>query len=227
MLTIICGEDIVASRNYLNELKNRYKLNGYDLKIIVPSELDKILLWMADSPGLFSEKKFFICERLNKFIRKGDEKLLTTLKEISKLKNVNLIIWEDISNWELKLKKIGMVKEFKPSQTIFKLQDSLCPGNKINFINFLNSLSGSVDENFIFIMLVRLVRNLIIIKEGFHPNKMQSWQLGKLQSQVRSWKTKNLINYYEALFKIEIGLKSGTNPYSIKDSLTILACHFL
>lgn len=227
MLTIICGEDVVASRDYLSLLKKEYLSNGYEIKIVPREEIDKIQLWMAESQSLFYQKKIFFSERLNQFLKKTDKKTVNVLEKIAKMKDVDLIDWEDVSLWEIKLKKIGKVKEFKPNQTIFKLQDALYPSNRLGFISLLDSLSENIEENFIFIMLVRYVRNLIIIKEGSTPSKMQSWQTYKLKSQASLWKTENLINFYEALFKIEIGLKTSSNPFSIKESLEILACHFL
>ena len=125
------------------------------------------------------------------------------------------------------LKINNLVKEFKPDQTIFKLLDSVYPGNKVLFISYLDKLSQNLDENFVFIMLIRYIRNLIIIKEGAVPPKMQSWQTYKLKSQALHWKQENLVNFYQALFKIEIGLKTSSNPFSVKESLEILACHFL
>ena len=227
MLTIICGEDTSASRSYFASLKKEYSKKGYEIRDIAYQNIESINLWSSESPSLFGDKKVFFSEKLNKYFRKDNPAFTSQLQKIAKTKEIEMVDWEDVSLWELKLKKIGSVKEFKPNQTIFKLQDALYPGNRQGFISLLESLSENMDENFIFIMLVRYVRNLIIIKEGGMPAKMQSWQTYKLKSQVSHWKTENLVNFYEALFKIEIGLKTGSNPFSIKESLEILACHFL
>src|SRR3989339_49829 len=121
MITIICGEDTISSRNYFISLKKKNK------------------------------------------------KIVDDLQRIAAMKDVELVDWEEVSGWELKLKKIGQIKEFKPNQTIFKLLDLLYPGNKVLFLSLLNKLSQELDENFIFIMLIRYVRNLIVIKEGAIP----------------------------------------------------------
>src|SRR3989344_623273 len=227
MLTIICGENTSASRNFYISLKKDYQNKGYEIRDISYSEIENINRWLADSPSLFSNKKVFFSQRLNKFFKKDNKKFVEDLQLIEKMKDVDLIDWEEVSGWELKIKKIGIVKEFKPDQTIFKLLDSVYPGNRLTFISQLNTLNQSLDENFIFIMLVRYIRNLIIITEDGVPPRMQSWQTYKLKSQASRWKKENLVNFYEALFRVETGLKTGSNPFSIKESLDILACHFL
>ncbi len=230
MLTIICGEDIVTSRNYFTSIKNQYSLKGYEINNITHQDIDKLLMWLGESVSLFSQKKLFSAENLNKYLKKKADaqgnKILEELKKIEKSKAVELIVWEGIAQRELKLVKTGKVKEFKPSQTIFKLLDSLYPGNKTSFVTQLNNLNN-VEDTFIFIMLTKHVRNLILVKEGEIPQRMQSWQIYKLKSQLKYWKIDNLINFYEALFKIEMGSKTSSSPYSIKESLEILACHFL
>ena len=227
MLTIICGEDTIASRNYFVSLKKDFLAKGFEIRGIKFEEIKEISRWLADSPTLFSQKKVFFSENLNKKIKKDSKNILAELQKIDKMDNVELIDWESVSLRELKFTRLGKTKEFKPDQSIFKLLDSLYPGNKSNFITLLERLTQDLDENFVFIMLTRYVRNLILVKDGANPAKMQSWQIYKLKSQAKHWKIENLVNFYEALFKIEIGLKTSSNPFSVKESLDILACHFL
>ena len=227
MLTIICGEDVVASRNYFTNLKKDSLFKGFEVKELRFEDVSDISHWLADSPLLFSLKKIFFSENINKKIKKENKNLLQELQAIANLKDVDLIDWENVSSRDLKISKIGKIKEFKPDQNIFKLTESLYPTNKINFIDNLTKLSSDLDENFILIMLVRQLRNLILVKEGVIPPRMQSWQTFKLKSQAKYWKINNLILFYEALFKVEIGLKTSSSPFSIKESLEILACHFL
>ena len=227
MLTIICGEDTIASRNYFVSLKKDFLTKGFDIRDIKFEEIKEIPRWLAESPTLFFQKKVFFSENLNKKIKKDNKSMLAELQMVNQMSNADLIDWEGVSVRELKFSKLGKIKEFKPDQSIFKLLDELFPGNRSDFIKLLGRLTQDLDENFVFIMLTRYVRNLILVKEGVNPAKLQSWQVYKLKSQTKQWKIENLVNFYEALFKIEIGLKTGSNPFSIKKSLDILACHFL
>ena len=227
MLTIICGEDTIASRNYFVSLKKDFLTKGFDIRDIKFEEIKEIPRWLAESPTLFFQKKVFFSENLNKKIKKDNKSMLAELQMVNQMSNADLIDWEGVSVRELKFSKLGKIKEFKPDQSIFKLLDELFPGNRSDFIKLLGRLTQDLDENFVFIMLTRYVRNLILVKEGVNPAKLQSWQVYKLKSQTKQWKIENLVNFYEALFRIEVGLKTSTNPFSIKKSLDILACHFL
>src|SRR3989344_8429546 len=227
MLTIICGEDTIASRNYFVSLKKDFLTKGFDIRDIKFEEIKEIPRWLAESPTLFFQKKVFFSENLNKKIKKDNKSMLAELQMVNQMSNADLIDWEGVSVRELKFSKLGKIKEFKPDQSIFKLLDALYPGNRSDFIKLLGRLTQDLDENFVFIMLTRYVRNLILVKDGANPAKMQSWQIYKLKSQAKHWKIENLVNFYEALFKIEIGLKTSSNPFSVKESLEILACHFL
>lgn len=227
MLTIICGEDIISSRNYYLSRKKDYAVKGYEIRDVKAEEIAAMADWMSQAPSLFAEKRVFFAQHLNKHVRKDNKVLIEHLKSIERMKDVDFVTWESVSLWELKISKLGKIKEFKPHESIFKLMDSLYPGNRMTFLTLLDKLSQNLDENFTFLMLTRQVRNLILVKEGQTPPRIQSWQMYKLQSQARHWKIENLINFYESLFKIEVGLKTGTTPFSSKDSLEILACHFL
>ena len=227
MLTIICGEDIVTSRAFLSSLKKDYLKDGVDVQAIRFDDIVEINRWLGDSLTLFSQKKVFFTEFLNKKIKRDSKKILTELTIISKLKDVELVDWEDVGSRQLKLSKIAKVKEFKPAKTIFKLLDCISPGNKNTFLNSLEQLSSSLDESFIFIMMARHVRNLILASQDILPPRMQSWQFGKLKYQARFWSSEKLVKFYEGLMRIDIASKTGKSPYSIKESIDILACYFL
>ena len=121
----------------------------------------------------------------------------------------------------------AVVKEFKPSQNIFKLLDSCYPGNLKTFLNTLQTLSESTEDIFIFIMLARHMRNILSVKLGEKIPKLASWQLGKLSNQARYWDEKNLINFYQGLHRIDVNSKTNGTPFSVKKSLDILACYYL
>ena len=227
MLTIICGEDTIASRNYFVSLKHNFSSQGIEVRNLKFEEITDLLNWSADSPSLFFEKRVFFSEHIIGKIKKDNKIIVSLLQKINSKREVHLFNWESISSWELKFKKIGQIKEFKPNQTIFKLLDSLYPGKRADFISILDVLASDLDENFIFQMLVRYTRNLILTKEGVNLSSLQTWQMRKYQSQANRWKTENLINFYEALFKIEVGIKTSNNPFPSIKSLEILACHFL
>lgn len=229
MLTIICGEDSISSRSYYLELKNKYRAAGNQIYDIKATEISEINKGLSESVSLFSQKLVFFTQGLNKKISKRtNPKLFSLAEEIAKIKEVDLIDWEEYTmGRELKLTKGITVKEFKASETIFKFLDSCYPKNLKSFISLLYSLPTKVDEIFIFIMLVRHIRNLFMVKLDSPSKSLQGWQIAKLKSQAYYWDENKLSSFYDGLYKIDVRLKTGNNPFSVRKSLDLLACYFL
>lgn len=227
MITVVCGEDIVASRVYFTSLIEDYKKKEYEVRRIGADEIFEINKWLADSTSLFSQKSIFVTEHLNKKIKRDSKKLKEELEKIDKMKSVFLIDWEEIASRELKTGMAGKIKEFKPAKNIFKLMEAAYPGNKKIFITLLEELSIGDRDQFIFLMLSRHIRSLILAKEGLSSSRIQQWQIYKLNSQAKFWKLDKLLEFYEGMLRIDISLKTGRSPYSVKESLDILACYYL
>lgn len=227
MFQIICGEDIVASRSYYNSLREDYLKQGYQIQIIDYEQVLTLATQTAWSMSLFNEKQIYVTENLNKKYRTSKE-ILAIFEKIHSLEHVVLIDWEDgKSAWELKLKKIGKVKEFKPNETIFRLLDSCYPGNKQSFLSNLDHFANNNNEQFIFIMLVRAIRQLVITLNDPSSLKAPPWQKYKIISHAKKWKPDNLLKFYASLQRIDTLTKTNTYPQTIKQSLDILACFFL
>jgi len=237
MLTIICGEDIVASRNYLSQIKNDCSKKGEEVTNLSSQEVPNILKWQGDNLNLFASKLIFVTEHLeSSIVRKRGKKsvIKSTVKtleeivlEIASRKDIELIDWEEKAGREIKLKDSAKVKEFKPTKSIFKLLEACSPGNLTGFIQTLSVIAESQDETFIFIMLYRHLRTLLLAHEGIFANTVQSWQRHNLTSQAKLWTQNKLLDFYEGLYRIETSTKSGNNPYGVKKSLEILACYYL
>ncbi len=220
MLTIICGEDNVESRNYFLTLKENFRKKGYEIQNVNSLEID-------DVPSLFAQKRIYFIENLNKKINKKNLKITRNIKNIIENKEIEIVDWEDqISARELKITGAA-VKEFKPAQNIFKLIDTCYPGNMTNFLKILHEMPPKIEEGFIYIMLTRHIRNLLLVKSGTGNAKLSPWQEAKLRNQARFWTTEQLIAFYDGLFRIDVSSKTGNNPFSYTKSLDILTQYFL
>ena len=229
MLTIICGEDSISSRDYLLFLKNSYRQKNWEIVDLDSSKIDEILKWQGESLTLFSRDQVFFTENLRTVVNKKSAlKWQKTVEKIIKSKKYILIDYEnEVPSRYLKLPPGIVIKEFKPKETIFKLLDLCLPGNLKNFLQILDTLVKTIDENIIFYMLVKHIRNLLTIKAGQSIPKLQTWQIAKLKNQAKHWEEKELLNFYQGLHRIDISTKTSTNPFSLKKSLDILACYFL
>ena len=220
MLTIICGEDNVESRNYFLNLKQAYEKKGYEIQNVNSLEID-------DIPSLFAQKRVYFIENLNRKINKKNLRIMREVKRITENKEIEVVDWEDqVSARELKING-PTVKEFKPSQNIFKLLDSCYPGNMSNFLKILHDMPPKIEEGFIYIMLTRHIRNLLLVKTGNGNTKLSPWQTAKLRHLAKFWTMKQLIAFYDSLFRIDVSSKTGNNPFSYAKSLDILTNYFL
>lgn len=229
MLFIVCGEDNVASRDYFLALQQGYKEKGSALQKVGPTDLEMVLAASSVGPNLFGQQQVFVTENLNKAVsrRKGD-KALELLEKISKDNDLVLLDWEDgVGQRELKTATLGKVKEFKPSANIFKLLDACYPSNLQSFISLLQSVCTPQNEMFIYIMLRRHFRNLLLVSSKANIPSLQAWQAKKLQQQARLWQPESLISFYDRLISLDISLKTGKNAYSLRGSLELLACYYL
>lgn len=229
MLTIICGEDSISSRNYFLDQQKLFAQKGYEIVNVdyrLVLELDES---EASSASLFTQKRAYFTSNLNKkVLKKLNVKTEKRIKDIIASNKILLFDWEEeTSSRDLKSIKGVVIKELKPSQTIFKLLDSCYPGNLKQFVSSLKTISESTEDIFIFIMLARHLRNILITKLGERLPKLMSWQIAKLSNQAKYWSLENLINFYQGLHRIDVNTKTSNSPYSISKSLDILACYYL
>ncbi|MEK7495476.1 MAG: hypothetical protein AAB788_02380 [Patescibacteria group bacterium] len=229
MLTIICGEDSISSRNYFTDQQRLLKEKDFEIVNVDYHQVLDLDETGSSESSLFASKRAYFTQSLNKKVfKKMSERNEKKIKAIVESKAIQVYDWEEeTSSRELKSIKGAVVKEFKPSQTIFKLLDSCYPGNLKTFLNTLQTLSESTEDIFIFIMLARHMRNILSVKLDEKIPKLASWQLGKLSNQAKYWNEKNLINFYQGLHRIDVNSKTNGTPFSVKKSLDILACYYL
>ncbi len=233
MIHIFCGEDSTAARDaYREEIETR-EAQGAEIVYIQPSQVIELKQGLADNISLFSASKVFCVESLEKGgFRKSTKAKADSLYEaivsISQDKTIILLDFEEGKQGrQLKMRDLAKVHESKPTMSIFKLLDECVPGNQIPFIQSLRFVCESQDEMFVFIMLYRHVRQLVLATEEGAVSKLPPWQKYKIIAQSKKWKKQSLIDFYSGLIKIEISSKSSSNPYGIAKSIEILACHYL
>lgn len=233
MITIFCGEDSVAARAAYIKTINSYKEKELEILSLPNSSVLDIKKGLADNLSLFSSQKVFCIENLEKYSFKKSTKatkneVYEALVSIAADKSIILLDFEDEKQArELKLKELATVYESKPATSIFKLMDECIPLNKEQFIKSLRVVCETQDEMFVFIMFTRHVRQLILAAHDELSAKLPPWQKGKILAQAKKWDKNVLTHFYSGLIKIEINAKTSADPYGIRKSLEILACHYL
>lgn len=231
MLTLICGEDSVASRQKLQELKEKYKAQGYSINEVSAGDVPDLLSNAEGVTNLFGQESIYIVEKLSsKYKGRTKTPFKEAVQEIAKSTSIHLIDWESgKSAYELSaLKRISTAfYEAKPSQSIFQLLDNCYPGNLKSFLRSIDEVNKTQDIGFIYALICKHVRKLILAQADALDNKTPPWQRGKLKTQASQWDEKSLIKFYEGLARIDISMKTSSTSYDLRASLELLVCYYL
>ncbi|MBI2613200.1 MAG: hypothetical protein HYW62_00265 [Candidatus Levybacteria bacterium] len=230
MLTIIHGDDISASRQFFQDLKNKQSdyvlLDGNKMTITD-------LVQNIQGSGLFGSKKAIFIEELLTKLKKASKESKEILDFISKnTKNATFVLWEskEISKRDLSFFKNAIAKYFKLPKNIFLFLDNLKPGNAKNSLNlFHQALGNGIKEGLILFMMQRQIRILLVLchaetsaSQIDEVIRLAPWQLEKLERQAKSFDILNLKKIYKKLYEIEHAQKTGTLSLSLVQSIDIL-----
>lgn len=218
MITVIHGDDIVSSREYLIELKtaseNSVTLDGKGLTL-------NDLVHTLKSNSLFSNEKNIFIEG---FFSKKTKELEGAIDLINNNSNLNIVLWDEneLSKSQLSAFSKAAIKLFKIPQSLFLFLDSIKPGNPQNVTLFHSALKNS-DENFIFSMIIRQFRLLLSLRDS-QPKagqplaeidelkRLSPWQKEKLQRQSKMFSFEQLRKIYQKLYKTDLNIKTGVYP---------------
>lgn len=231
MLTIICGEDTAASRDTLSTLKQAYRTKGFLIQNVAASALPDILKSNEGVIDLFGQESIYVTENLSSLYKgRGKSDFKTAVEELSKHASLHILDWENgKSAYELTtLKKLtNNFHEAKPSKSVFDLLDVAMPGKVVVFIQTLQKVLQTQDSMFIYTLLWRHIRKLILAHDNSYDSKTPPWQRGKLLSQAKAWQKEKLMSFYEGLAKIDFSMKTSSSTFDIRESIEILACYYL
>jgi len=227
MFLLILGEDVTASRNYIYNLKKSYKEKQHRVMDISPSDLETE---MKNEMGisLFGEPTIYFTSGLLGYWSKRKIKHAEGMKTLIDHKSVKIINWEDgKSLYDLKLKSAPHIKEFKLNTSVFDLQDMLMPGKKVQFIEKLNNLKETQDPFLLYTLIHRHTRLMLLLNTNQNPGRVNPYVKSKAESQARRWESTKLAQFYLGLTKIDQAVKTSNTPFTIPQSLEILACYYL
>lgn len=224
MIFVLHGDDIVASRKILTELKAKFV--GYEQVELIgeTAELsDVIQLFEANS--LFGQKKLIILER---FIETKDKKKLALIFNHLKKNLVHEVVFWEAKEIKKELlpffPKQTTVSLFKENQFIFRFLESLRPGNLRQMLSlFHETLKNEGDER-VFYMLVRQFRLLLAISTNgkiSEAKRLAPWQKSRLAVQAKYFSSEKLTKLYHKLFILERQLKTGSGALPLAHALDL------
>jgi DNA polymerase III delta subunit len=223
MLLVVAGEDSIQSREYIAQLKKKYYQQHASVFEVSPKQLDEAKKDMV-TRTLFTDKIIYFTQGLIGHIAKQKKKKTEELKKLHDDDGLVVVDWEDgKSLYSLGLKAAPYLKEFKPDASIFDLLDCCVPGNKQRFIKLLNKVMETQDPVFVFTLLQRHVKSLLVLKHNPEQWKGSPWQKTKMSRQAARWDETKLLKVYEGMTRIDVTLKTNSTPYDLRASLEIIA----
>ncbi len=223
MVTILHGENLVASREKLVELLETAKeknltIDRFDAKHLNRAELETKLV----KQDLFGSKRLVVIEGLHSLPKSKQKNHLIELLQSA---TVGLILWEkrDLTKTMLKRFPEAEVHHFKLSNALFNWLDSL-RGDKRRLKTQLKKLHQALereDPYLCFIMLARQLRLLIQLKEGNRPPGAP-WMIKKLEKQAQSFSLKQLLQLHQELIRIDHAHKTSTGQLDLTQELDLL-----
>lgn len=223
MITIIHGDDIVASRTYFNEQKSKaetvFSFSGiYSLTQLMQA-LEGSLF--TETPSLFIENL------LSK--KKNTEKDDIIAYLAKQKKHSDVYIWEDseISLKNLQVFKTADIKTFKLPKLLFTYLDSLKPEDSKHLIMLFHQLLTQTDVDFVFAMIIRQFRLLLAVSEPDSIEEIKRlgpWQITKLKKQRSFFTEKQLLLQYNKLLLIDNKLKTGTLILTLTQAIDFFLC---
>lgn len=221
-ISVYCGEDIILSRKDFLESLDQLQKQGSRVVRLLGKELtmENIENFLGNT-NLFGETNVLAVENfLSNQKSKEKEKLI---KKMLSFSNATVIFWEEkeFSKTE-QLKYPGFAfQTYKLPPLVFKFLDGLLPSDyEGNLQRFYQAILSS-DENFIFLMLVRQIRLLILIA-GDQLTSLAPWQAGKIKKQSGFFNEKKLLEIYNNLLEIDFHQKTSSSAFDLKSELELL-----
>ena len=225
MLTIIHGENIIASRNFLFSSIQSAKKKNQEIIKFNPQNLTPEGLITAFEGSLFSQQKLVVIEFLNNLSSSLKKQIISCINQHKK--NNDIIIFEKktAKNTWLRQFPDAVSRLFKPSPIIFHFLDSLgIKKNRKQSLQFLNQLFTQKATGLVFYFLIKRLEDLILVKE----KKLESlsvkapWQKQKLIQQSQNFTQQQLINFLSQLAILDFRQKTGQLTCSFEFSLELL-----
>lgn len=222
MLTLLHGDNTEASRAELVRLRTSAK--DKEVRILDGKKVDTLGLTQAlESSSLFGNDLLIVIENLlgsfGKKTKNADAVIATLLQAST---SVDVILWEDKEVSKTMLDRLGKsatIKVFSIPVIIFQFLDGLRPHGATQSLHLFQTLMQTEPSEVVFTMIVRRIRQLIMIADGIQPEKMQGWQASRLTSQAKLFTMEQLVSMHTALRSMEYSLKTGSTPFALKEHI--------
>jgi hypothetical protein len=225
MITILHGSHTEASRSDLMRRKNESRKS--DIRTIDGKTADDTAITQAlESTSLFGSEVLVILERVFQNRTKTPKRIQSLAKILAGCGSTDVIIWEEKELTPSVLNAIpgADVRLFAIPPQIFSFLDSIKPGAGSILLSKYSELIRSEAPEFIFSMLAKRLRQLILVTDSVTPPGMKPWQVNRLTTQANSFTMEQHIGMYKRLCSIEREVRSGTSAFSLEKHTELFLC---
>jgi len=227
MITILHGDNFVASRNALKHQIDLFKspspAANLGVKRFEGNKLEAATLTqILESTSLFGQDQLLVISNLLSLPQSQSKDQL--IKILLNNQNQPICLWEK-KTLSARLKKQFLkatIKEFKTPKIVFKFLDSLKPNNSQTSLKLLHQSYQKDAPELIFYLLARRLSQLIQAKDSTDVLKGAPWQIGKLKAQAKNFTLNQLLNLHQKLLQLDWQIKTGQTDLSLPCQLDLL-----
>lgn len=221
MITLLHGDNIVASRAKLDELKSEAR--GKEIRSLEGKTVsDADILQALESQSLFGGETLVIVENYFSLLGKKMKEAGRRADLLKQSGEGDIIIWESKEVSKTVITSLGTSAKnilFKLPVVIFDFLDSVRPDNVRQMSSLYRDAIALDAPELIHALLVRRVRQLLMVRDGVIPHDMQSWQAKRLTNQARLFTIEQLLSMYQRLLESELSIRTGSSPFTLAECI--------
>lgn len=218
MITLIHGENINASRTELDRIKKTAAMK--EIRIVDGKNIELSTLTQAlQSSSLFGNEILVVIEQLFGQILKKTTLIKDRAKILQKKSDdINVVLWEDRELGKTAINELDphcKILLFDLPKTLFQFLDGIQPNTRKTVLTLYQQTIATEPPELIHNLLVKRIRQLIMICDGVSPPGITAWQAGRLTKQAKLFTITKLLSMYQNLTVIEHAVKSGATPFRL------------
>jgi len=226
MITLLHGENIVASRKSLTQITQKAQQEGLEVASFDGKKIDLSQIRPAlESGSLFGKNRLVVVENLVSSPKGKDKKRILEYLSKGQFDN-DLVLWEErqLKGQEEKQFSQAKIQLFRLDPVIFRFLENIRPGNSKLTLQLLQELKRKEEAEMIFYMLIRQIRLLILAKDlgAGGLSSLSPWQQQKLLTQAKYFTLDQLQKFYKELLKVDFHQKTSGDSYSLSSRLDLL-----
>lgn len=220
MTIIIHGDDIVASRNYLNKLISEFESKGLSILKFAADELTEEKVTLDLQPhSLFGDTHALVIEGL--FSRRDSQakkKIIALLAPST----TAVVIWEgkSIKKTDLNLFPTSQIQEFKQKTSIFEFLDSI--GNSTSSVKAFHVAMRQEPVEKLIASINSRLHALLVAKLAPENLEAQGFYRTKLLSQAGKLSLEKIAGLISDFTQADYAHKTGNNIAPLDTSIDLI-----